>query len=254
MITLIIASLIAAFVAGIAALFAPCCITVLLPTYLASIFRQRKTVVAMTAVFFFGLLVVFLPLGLGIAAFGTFIAGIHDPLYYVGSLFLVFLGISLLFGHHFSLPFHIKQKSGGKVTGAGSVFVLGIFSGFATLCCAPVLAGVLALSVLPGSLFWGTTYAVFYVLGMVMPLFILAYITDKSGVTEKLNFFQKRITYHLAGREISIGVADLIAGAAYLAMGIVIFYLTATHQLAMGGGTYQTDINLFMNKVLHLIR
>ncbi len=254
MVTLIITSLIAAFVAGIAALFAPCCITVLLPTYLASIFRQRKTVIAMTAVFFLGLLVVFLPLGLGIAAFGTFVSGIHDPLYYAGSLFLVLLGISLLLGKHFSLPFHIKQRGGGKVTGAGSVFILGIFSGFATLCCAPVLAGVLALSVLPGSLFWGTAYAVFYVLGMVVPLFALAYITDKSGVTEKLGFFQKRMTYRLAGHEISIAVADLIASAAYLTMGIVILYLTATHQLAMGGGTYQTDVNLLMDKVLHLVR
>ena len=254
MITLIITSLIAAFVAGIAALFAPCCITVLLPTYLASIFRQRRTVVGMTGVFFLGLLVVFLPLGLGIAAFGTFLTSIHNPLYYAGSVFLVLLGISLLLGKHFSLPFHIRQKNGGKVTGAGSVFILGIFSGFATLCCAPVLAGVLALSILPGSVFWGTMYAVLYVLGMVVPLFVLACLTDKTGVAEKLNFFQRRITYRILGREIDIAVADLIAGIAYLAMGILIFFLTATNNLAMGGGAYQTNVNLFMNKVLHLIR
>lgn len=254
MIALIITSLITAFVAGIAALFAPCCITVLLPTYLASIFRQRRTVVAMTAVFFLGLLAVFLPLGLGIAAFGTFLASIHNPLYYIGSIFLMLLGASLLLGKHFSLPFHIKQRGGGKVTGAGSVFILGIFSGFATLCCAPVLAGVLALSALPGSIFWGTMYAAFYVLGMVVPLFILAYITDRSGVSEKLGFFQKRFAYRVFGRSVDIAVADIIAGGAYLAMGLLIFYLTATGNLAMGGGAYQTNVNLFMNKILHLIR
>ena len=37
--TLIIASLVTAFIAGTAALFAPCCITVLLPAYLGSIFK-----------------------------------------------------------------------------------------------------------------------------------------------------------------------------------------------------------------------
>lgn len=254
MLTLIIASLATAFIAGIAALFAPCCITVLLPAYLASIFRQRRTVVAMTGIFFLGLLVVFLPLGLGIAAFGTFLTSVHNPLYYAGSIFLILLGISLLLGKHFSLPFHIKQKSGGRVTGPWSIFILGIFSGFATLCCAPVLAGVLALSVLPGSLFWGTLYAAVYVLGMVVPLFVLAYFADKSGLTERMGFFQKRFTYHLFGKEVDIAIADIIAGAVYLAMGLLIFYLTATNGLAMGGGAYQTSINLFMNKILNLIR
>ncbi len=254
MITLIIASLATAFIAGIAALFAPCCITVLLPAYLASIFRQRRTVVAMTGLFFLGLLIVFLPLGLGIAAFGTFLASIHNPLYYAGSLFLTLLGISLLLGKHFSVPFPIGRKSGGKVTGAWSIFTLGIFSGFATLCCAPVLAGVLALSVLPGSLFWGTMYAALYVLGMVVPLFVLAYVADKSDITERMGFFQKRIAYRLFGREMDVAVADIVAGAVYLAIGLLIFYLTATNRLAMGGGAYQTSINIFMNKILRLVR
>lgn len=36
------ASLLAAFIAGIAALFAPCYISALLPSYFASIFREKK--------------------------------------------------------------------------------------------------------------------------------------------------------------------------------------------------------------------
>src|SRR3989344_5818923 len=51
---LISASFIASFLAGIAALFAPCCITVLLPTYFASIFKQKATVFLMTFVYFLG--------------------------------------------------------------------------------------------------------------------------------------------------------------------------------------------------------
>ena len=74
---LINTSLITAFVAGIAALFAPCCITVLLPAYLASIFKQKKKVFFMTFVFFLGIFLVFLPLGLGFGWFGRLINQFH---------------------------------------------------------------------------------------------------------------------------------------------------------------------------------
>ena len=151
---LIGASLITAFVAGMAALFAPCCITVLLPAYFASIFRERKTVFLMTFVFFLGLLVIFLPLGLGVAGLGRFFSQYHNQLFIFGGLFLLLLATSTLLGKRFSLPFsfHPAVKVSNDV---GSVFILGVFSGFATVCCAPVLAGVLMLSALPGSIFWG---------------------------------------------------------------------------------------------------
>ena len=78
------ASFVTAFIAGMAALFAPCCITVLLPSYIASIFSQRKMVLAMTGVFSLGLLIVFLPIGLGAAALGQFFAVYHDQIYIAG--------------------------------------------------------------------------------------------------------------------------------------------------------------------------
>src|SRR3989338_8916179 len=134
--TLIIASLITAYLAGIAALFAPCCITVLLPTYLSSIFRQKRTVITMTFVFFLGLLAVFLPLGLGFAGIGTLFSKNHDLIFILGGLFLLLLGSSILLGLNFSIPFANHPKS--KIKGSGSVFILGVFSAIATLCCAPV--------------------------------------------------------------------------------------------------------------------
>src|SRR3989338_4564052 len=103
---LITASIATAFVAGIAALFAPCCITVLLPAYLGSIFRQKRTVFLMTFVFFLGLLSVFLPLGLGVAAFSRILSRYHDLIFTIGGFFLAALGSSILLGVRFSLPFH----------------------------------------------------------------------------------------------------------------------------------------------------
>ena len=61
------ASLITAFVAGMAALFAPCCIGVLLPSYLASVFKTKTEIFLMTFVYYLGLLTIFMPLGFGAA-------------------------------------------------------------------------------------------------------------------------------------------------------------------------------------------
>jgi len=41
-------SLFASFIAGMVALFAPCCITFLLPAYFANVFKEKKRVVLMT--------------------------------------------------------------------------------------------------------------------------------------------------------------------------------------------------------------
>jgi len=244
---LIGASLIAAFIAGTAALVAPCCITVLLPAYLGSIFRQKKTVFLMTFVFFLGLLAVFLPIGLGIGFLGEFFAQFHNQIFIAGGIFLIFLAFSILLGLHFSLPFSIN--SGSKVTGAGSVFGLGIFSGFATLCCAPVLAGVMALSILPGSMFWGAMYSIAYVLGMVIPLFILSIFVDKANVSQKIKSLKKRIVFSMAKKEINISLAELISAVTFLIMGLLILYLAFTSQLAMQSNDYQLSLNIFMAQI-----
>ncbi len=244
---LISSSLIAAFIAGIAALFAPCCITVLLPAYLGSIFRQRRTVFLMTFIFFLGLLAVFLPLGLGIAGLGQLFSQYHDLIFIAGGIFLLSLSISILLGRHFSLPF--STHSNLKVSGAGSVFGLGVFSGFATLCCAPVLAGVLALSILPGSIFWGGIYSIAYVLGMVVPLFFLAYFLDRKDIANKMSLFKRKVSYKLAGKDINITMAEALSGITFFAMGTLILYLASTNQLAMGGSDYQTSINIMLANI-----
>ncbi|HBB49610.1 TPA: hypothetical protein DEQ22_01580 [Candidatus Nomurabacteria bacterium] len=249
--TLIIASLITAFIAGMAALFAPCCITVLLPSYLGSIFREKRKILLMTFVFFLGILTVFLPLGLGAAGLGKFLSQYHDPIFIGGGILLTLLGASILLGRHFSMPFSVHPKF--KIVSAGSVFVLGIFSGFATMCCAPVLAGVIALSVLPNSIFWGGLYSLAYVLGMVAPLFLIAYLLDRNDFAQKLMESNKGLSYSIGGKKIYISIADLISGATFLLMGIFILYLAQTNQLAMGGGEFQTKINIYLNQFAQMI-
>ncbi|MBI2007316.1 MAG: cytochrome c biogenesis protein CcdA [Candidatus Blackburnbacteria bacterium] len=241
---LLITSLVASFFAGVAALFAPCCITVLLPSYIGSIFSQRKMVLGMTGVFSLGLLSVFLPIGLGAAYLGKLFTVYHDQIYILGALFLLGLGIWLLLGKSFSLPWHATLAPSDKLTIA-SIFGLGVFSGFATSCCAPVLAGLVALSVLPGSLLWGGLYAAFYVLGMAAPLFALAWVLDRTRFTQKFFLMRKTLSYTLAGQKVEVTAASLLAGVIFLLMGALIFYLALTGNLRLEGD-YKITINAWV--------
>lgn len=246
---LINTSLITAFFAGMAALFAPCCITVLLPSYLASIFRQKSRVFGMTFVFFLGIFLVFLPLGLGFGFFGRLVLELHDWIYLLGAFFLMLLGASIFLGFHFMLPFHFSPKLNGH--NVPSIFLLGIFSGLATTCCAPVLAGVLALSVLPGSVFWGAMYSFIYVLGMVLPLFIIALFLDKINFTEKFMAFKKVISYKILGRDVVINYGQLFAGLMFVFMGGLILFLTLTDRLRMESDMLAW-VNILVAKYLYL--
>lgn len=111
--TLSSTSLLAAFIAGVAALFAPCCITVLLPSYLGSIFKERYKVVLMTFVFFLGVLTVFLPIGLGATAFAQLFGRYHSVIFTGGGLMLIALGTGLLLGKNMSLPAFVHPAMRG---------------------------------------------------------------------------------------------------------------------------------------------
>lgn len=247
---LIGSSLVAAFIAGIAALFAPCCITVLLPAYLGSIFREKYKLFLMTFIFFLGILTVFLPLGLGASALAQVFRDYHNQIFTVSAVMLILLGCALLLGKRFSMPFEVTPTL--KSHHAVSVFLLGILSAIATTCCAPVLAGVLALSVLPGSIFWGGIYTLSYVLGMVLPLFVIAMFLDKTDFTKRFMLFRKSFSYKLFGKEITITVAEAISGVTFLAMGVLIFYLAIQNKL-FSHSNYQTSINIYLTKLLESI-
>ncbi len=247
---LVSASFIASFVAGIAALFAPCCITVLLPTYFASIFKQKATVFLMTFVYFLGILTIFLPIGLGVSLLTQIFSQYHDIIFLVGGVFLLFLGMTLLLGQQFSLPFSVHPEL--KRQDFISVYILGIFSAIATTCCAPVLAGVLTLSALPGSVFLGGVYTLAYVLGMVLPLFLIAFFLDKVDFTKKFFAFRKSISYTILGQKISLTFANLFSGLMFLVLGIIIIFLARTQQLT-SHSSYQVTLNIYMTKFIQSI-
>lgn len=241
-------SIVAAFIAGVAALFAPCCITVLLPSYLGSIFKERYKVVLMTCVFFLGILTVFLPIGLGAAALAGFFNQYHNLIFTFGGLMLAGLGLSLILGKTFSFPSPVHPSIKSK--SVLSIYILGIFSAIATTCCAPVLAGVLALSAASGNILWGGVYTLSYVLGMVAPLFIIATFLDKIDFTQKFSALYKPRSLNLFGYNYQFILSELVAGVVFIGMGIYIIYLALTNKLFMQSG-YQLGLNLFVANLVH---
>lgn len=244
------ASFITAFFAGIAALFAPCCIGVLLPSYLASVFKTRTKIFLMTFVYYLGLLTVFLPLGLGMAGLGSLFSENHALFFTIGGLFMVLLGASLVLGKSFMLPIHVKPQI--KNNDFGSLYVLGIFSGIATSCCAPVLAGVLALSALPGSWALGGLYSLVFVTGLVLPLFLAAIFIDRTKVTERLTSLRRRISYRILGKKVSVSLSHLVSGILYLAVGVFILIFERANPDAKTA-MYQLNINITIAQVTQAV-
>lgn len=242
-------SLVAAFVAGVAALFAPCCITVLLPSYLGNIFREKYKIFFMTFVFFLGILTVFLPIGLGASYLAKLFSKYHNIIFTVGGIFLIVLGLTMLLGKKFATPVSVRD---GMKRHVSSIYVLGVFSAIATTCCAPVLAGVLMLSMASGTIVWGALYTLAYVVGMTLPLFIIAAFLDKANLTERFTNIKKTVAMRIGDFSWRITVSELISGLIFLLMGGYITYLAFSNNL-FTHSSYQLEMNLWNAKFLSAI-
>lgn len=216
-------SLIAAFLAGIVALFAPCCITFLLPAYLGSVFKEKKRVMLMTLVFGAGIFVVLMPAVLGVSLISKFVFRYHDLTYYLGGVVMVIVGLLSLFGIKLPMPHFAAQQSSDKPD-VVSIFTLGVFSGLTSACCAPVLIGILALTFLTPSFWLAMLTGTMYVLGMVAPLLISGYFIDAQKIFNKA-VFNKRV-----GKFI---LSNLIAAGIFVPTGLLILYLTFAGKLSM---------------------
>lgn len=173
-------SLTASFLAGVLALFAPCCITFLFPSYLGTIFKEQKRVMYYTLVFALGLAFVLVPIALGIRSMVFFLDEYHTLIYYAGALIMILMGVMTLKPIlHLPQIFH-TEGLGNKKVNTASIFGLGLMSGLTSACCAPVLFAAVTLTSLSPSLFQAFVVSLAYVLGIVMPLFIMSLCYDKA--------------------------------------------------------------------------
>jgi cytochrome c-type biogenesis protein len=92
-------SVLAAFFAGGVALFAPCCIVFLAPSYMAVAVKNRRwRLLPLTFVFAAGLAMVLVPITLGMSLVASAIANYHASLYYAGGVLMLALAALSLSG------------------------------------------------------------------------------------------------------------------------------------------------------------
>lgn len=241
-------SILAAFLAGGVALFAPCCIVFLAPSYLAGAVKNRRwRLLPLTFIFAAGLAVVLVPITLGMGLLAGAIARYHQPLYYVGGALMIALAGLALSGKMWSLPSFLRAPDTSRGDGA-SFFTLGVFSGIASSCCAPVLAGVMTLSVLSGSPIGGLALGLTYVFGMVFPLFIMALVWDKARLGERKFLQAKLVRIRLAGRVLVTNTLNVAVAIGFAIMGGFVIALSGSTEMT-GGSAFQDDASRLLTDV-----
>ncbi len=224
-------SIIAAFLAGMVALFAPCCVSYLLPAYLGSVFKERRRVLFMTLVYSLGIFVVMIPAVLGSKLISLAVFRYHEQIYLLGGLFMLIVGVTSLFGLKLPMP-NIKQ-SGKQGTDVASIFMLGVFSGITSACCAPVLVGVLTLSFLSPSLWQALLIGFVYVLGMVTPLYVGSYFLDSKKVLG-MTFFKKKLSeVKIFSKTYPIIMGNVLSFLIFTLTGLLVVYLTLATDFSM---------------------
>lgn len=226
-------SLLAAFIAGMVALFAPCCITFLLPAYFANIFREKKRAIVMTFIYSLGIFTIMLPVVLGARVLSQLFFKMHDQTYLIGGGFLLLVGLMALLGLKLPMP---RINTNLQAKDPMSTYILGIFSGITSACCAPVLIGVMALSSLSPTTIQSLLVGFFYVLGMVTPLYLASLLIDKGNILNKPWLRKPLGEIKIGKKTYLILLTNLVSFVMFTLVGLATIFLTLSGKLAMKAG------------------
>lgn len=212
---------VSAFVGGILALLSPCA-ALLLPAFFASTVGARAQLLLHGTVFYIGMLLVLVPLGIGAGALGSLFTAYRTQIVLVAAIILIVLGIVQFLGFGFDPA---KLVPGGDAArtrtaqagGMTKTFLLGATSGVAGMCAGPILGAVLTLAAARGDMVGSAIMLAVYGAGMVVPLLIVAALWHRLG---------GRGRALLRGREVSVlglrlQTISMLTGALMIAVGII---------------------------------
>src|SRR5215210_5341155 len=220
-------SYLAAFFGGVLSLLSPCS-ALLLPAFFAYAFQSRKALVGKTAVFYGGLCMTLVPLGMGISAISSLFYGQRSTLIMLAGIVIILLGVMQILGRGFEIG--PLSRLSGKVRGDGdgSTFALGAVYGFAGFCSGPILGAVLTVAASSGRVFEGAGLLAVYALGMAAPLYLMALLWDRFDLGKRR---------WLRGREVSVGrlrmhTTNLVSGLMFIVLGAVFIAYEGTSALS----------------------
>lgn len=213
--------LLTAFLGGALALLSPCG-ALLLPGFFASTVTSRARLIPHAAVFYLGLVITLVPLGIGAGALGAMFAE-HRTLLITGtSVVLIVLGAAHALGLGFDLSRllpGIDQAQQASTRGAGlpRTFLLGAVGGVAGFCAGPILGAVLTLAMGQGSMPLAALLLAVYGAGMVVPLMVLAALWGRTGPRTRSLLRGREFT--VAGR--TLHTTTVLTGLVIMLLGVV---------------------------------
>lgn len=209
--------LLAALAAGVLALLSPCS-ALLLPSFFAYAFSSRAALVGRTALFYLGLLITLVPLGTGAAAASALFYGHRALLITVAGWTVIGLGVLVLLGRGFAVPFSARLQAWAAARpggGPASTVLLGAVYGLAGFCSGPVLGAILTVAAGTGSPVRGGLLLAVYALGMTVPMFVLAALWDRFDLGSRRWLRGRMLTW----RGLRVHTTSLVTGLLLIGIG-----------------------------------
>jgi cytochrome c biogenesis protein CcdA len=220
--------LLAAVAAGVLGLLSPCS-ALLLPSFFAYAFTSRTALLLRTGAFYLGLVMTLVPLGIGAGAASTLFYGHRQVLIAVAGWSIVAMGVLLLVGRGFALPFSgrlqaLASRKTSPRSGLLSTVLLGAVYGLAGFCSGPVLGAILTMAATQDTPVRGGLLLAAYALGMAAPLFVLAALWDRFDLGRRRA---------LRGRMVRIGPltvhsTSLVSGTLLVTIGVLFLRFDGT--------------------------
>lgn len=209
-----------ALLGGVLALASPCS-AMLLPAFFAYAFDRPAQIVARTGLFYVGLLITLVPLGVAASSVGRVLTVHRETVILISGAVLIMLGLVQMLGGGFGSGVAQRAAARIRVRSGFSVVALGAVYGLAGFCAGPILGSVLAVSAAGGEPIYGGVLLALYALGMVVPLLLLALAWKRFDLGQR---------GWLRGREIRVGrlrthTTSVVSGLLFVGLGLL-FVLT----------------------------
>jgi len=237
--------LIAAFLGGVLALLSPCG-ALLLPAFFASSVGGGLRLGMHGAVFYVGLFLVLVPLGLGAGAVGAFFVTYRTAIVVVSSVLLIAFGVLQLLGFGFDASRLVPGASGlhdraARRTGLTKTLLLGAASGLAGFCSGPILGAVLTLAAAQGDLLLAGALLAVYAAGMVVPLLGLAWAWTR--MSDRSRRALRGRTFTVLGRELH--TTSVVTGLLLIGVGVLFW---ATNGLLTAPALVPTGVQMWLQE------
>lgn len=213
--------LLSAFIGGSLALLSPCG-ALLLPAFFASTVGSGPRLWLHGVVFYVGLVVVLVPLGIGAGVVGSVFVTNRGVIIIAASVLLIVLGAAQVLGFGFDAARLLPgagtlQSQSDARAGLVKTVLLGAASGVAGFCAGPILGAVLTLAAAQGDVVTAGTLLAVYGAGMVVPLTVLAALWGRIGTRTRAALRGR--TFTVLGRELHS--TSVVTGLLILAVGIL---------------------------------